>query len=435
MSQWSTICSDHFISGKPADLYDVNNPDWVPTLLMSSTERENPHCKNEDSARKRARYVRAHDRVGKKKRFEAAEQLLLLQNERLVSDATVNESEATEHDNTSEVEDEMKCYKLMVADYQRLLVENVNLRRRIDQLELNENFFRDKDYNVKYYTGLPAFITLMTIFNCVCKYIPHNSVSKISKFQKFVCVLIRLRLNSQVQDVANRFGISVSSMSSNFRSVLHVLYVRLKRFIKWPDREELRKTMPLSFRENFGLKVVCIVDCFEIFIERPSNLLARQKTWSNYKHMNTVKYLIGICPQGVVTFISFGWGGRTSDKYLTEHSTFLQNLLPADIVLADRGFDISESVGLMCAELKIPAFTRGQNQLSAVEVERTRKIAHSRVHVERVIGLVRNKFSILRSKLPIDFLINDADGIPPIDKMVTVCCALCNAGPSVVPFD
>ena len=41
--------------------------------------------------------------------------------------------------------------------------------------------------------------------------------------------------------------------------------------------------------------------CFEVFIERPSNLLARTCTWSSYKHHNTVKVFIGIAPQGIVS--------------------------------------------------------------------------------------------------------------------------------------
>ena len=36
-------------------------------------------------------------------------------------------------------------------------------------------------------------------------------------------------------------------------------------------------------------------------------------------------------------FISKGWSGRASDVYLTEHSSLLKNLLPGDVVLADRG--------------------------------------------------------------------------------------------------
>ena len=100
---------------------------------------------------------------------------------------------------------------------------------------------------------------------------------------------------------------------------------------------------------------MCIRDRF---IERPTNLLARAQTFSNYKHHNTIKILIGITPQGTVCFVSEALGGRTSDKYLTENCGFLENLLPGDMVMADQGSTICESVGLKQAKLVIRAFTK-----------------------------------------------------------------------------
>ena len=153
--------------------------------------------------------------------------------------------------------------------------------------------------------------------------------------------------------------------------------------------------MPECFHSSFGTKVAVIVDCFEIFLERPSNLQARTSTWSSYKHHNTVKVLLGITPQGVVSFVSDTWGGRVSDKYLTEHCGLLDHLLPGDVVLADRGSDISDSVAMMQARVYIPAFTKGKDQLSAMEVHETKTIANVRIYIERVIGSVRQKYSIL----------------------------------------
>ena len=70
--------------------------------------------------------------------------------------------------------------------------------------------------------------------------------------------------------------------------------------------------------------------------------------------------------------------------------------------MADRGFDISDTLGSVCAEVRIPAFTKGKNQLSPLDVESTRKLASNRIHVERVIGIVRDKstqFSVAQCRL------------------------------------
>ena len=52
-----------FLSGEPADLYDVNHPDWLPTLHMG-------HDKGTGSS-EAARYERAKEREQKKVAWEA----------------------------------------------------------------------------------------------------------------------------------------------------------------------------------------------------------------------------------------------------------------------------------------------------------------------------------------------------------------------------
>ena len=254
-------------------------------------------------------------------------------------------------------------------------------------------------------------------------------------FQEFVLTLIRLRLNLSLNNLAYRFDVSKSTASTVFLKWIDIMFIRMRPLIRWPDREQLWETTPLCFRKHFKTKVVIIVDCFEVFIGKPASLLARATIWSQCKHHNTVKFLIGISPQGVITFISKAWGGRVSDKYLTEHSGILNNLLPGDCVMADRGFDIAESTAMYCAEVKIPAFTKGKKQLSRIEVEQSRRIASVRIHIERVIGNVRNKYKILQSTLPLDYLMMRDNGFTTIDKITVVCCALTNLCDSVVPFD
>ena len=57
-------------------------------------------------------------------------------------------------------------------------------------------------------------------------------------------------------------------------------------------------------------------------------------------------------------------------------------------MLADCGLTIYESMMFQQAQLAIPAFNKGNDQLDPVDVKKTRGIANVRVHVERVIGLL-----------------------------------------------
>ena len=302
-----------------------------------------------------------------------------------------------------------------------------------DHKAFDQHEFANNEDIVNFYIGLPSFDILNAIFLQVS---PH--VSR----EEFALTLMKLKLDMPLKDLAFRFGVSLSTESRVFSSWMIALDVRLAPLVSWPDREDLWRTMPQCFQDSFGKKVTVIIDCFEVFINRPSGLYARAQTFSSYKNHNTVKVLIGIRPQGSISFVSKAWGGRTSDKFLTENCGILKNILPGDLVLADRGFTIQESLMFHQAQLAIPAFTRGKDQLDQVDVERTRGIANVRIHVERLIGLLRRKYSILSGILPIDFLICHPQGskeeaVPMIDRIISVCAALVNLHvcPGIVPLD
>ena len=112
--------------------------------------------------------------------------------------------------------------------------------------------------------------------------------------------------------------------------------------------------------------------------------------------------------------------------------------MPHDQILADRGFTLADDFAAACdAELITPPFTKGKRQLSAEEVERARKISSVRIHIERVIGLLKNRYTILKGTLPVRCVQNLRDeasnsAMSSCDKLVTVCAALVNLGESIV---
>ncbi len=198
-------------------------------------------------------------------------------------------------------------------------------------------------------------------------------------------MIMKLRLGLSNKDISLRFNVTETAISRILRNWLLVMAQTLKPIIKWPTRKAVQRKMTKCFKRKYS-QCRCIIDCTEIFIDRPNNLTARAQTWSNYKHHNTVKYLVGITPAGAISFLSPGWGGRVSDKEITSKSGFFELLEPKDEILADQGFLIREDLAAYGATLRIPQFTKGKKQLSAHEVDTSRRLSNVRIHVERVIG-------------------------------------------------
>ena len=105
-----------------------------------------------------------------------------------------------------------------------------------------------------------------------------------------------------------------------------------------------------------------------MFIEQSFDLCALAQVWSNYKHHSTIKFLIGITPQGMVSYLSRCAGRRISDKMIVEQSDLINYLLPRDIVIADRSFTCDDYDHMAYAEVKIPPFTKGKKQLEKFQV-------------------------------------------------------------------
>ena len=98
---------------------------------------------------------------------------------------------------------------------------------------------------------------------------------------------MRLRLGSSGVELGYHFAIHPSTVSRIFSDVIEMLSVRLKFLIMWPDRYMLRKTLPMDFRKHCPNCLV-IIDCFEVFIDRPSDALAQGQTYSKYMNTTTL---------------------------------------------------------------------------------------------------------------------------------------------------
>ena len=104
-------------------------------------------------------------------------------------------------------------------------------------------------------------------------------------------------------DLANRASISVQHLSRICITWFDFLHNIMGMFPIWPIRACIDETMPKCFREAYPTTRV-VIDCTEIFIEKACSVRSQSVTYSNYKHHNTAKGLVGITPAGAVSFLS-----------------------------------------------------------------------------------------------------------------------------------
>ena len=305
------------------------------------------------------------------------------------------------------------------------------------------------DKKVKFYTGIPtrkAFDTLYQLLLPKVRELKHwHGPSKVSSPLKhfstppkkagrhrkldgkdeFLLTLIKLRLGILNEDLGDRFNISATTVSKTLTTWFSFLSANLVPALLFnPPKEAVQLILPKSFKSIVYRNVRYIIDCTEIFIEKPKDLQLQALTWSDYKQHQTVKILVSILPTGFFNFVSKCWGGRTSDNHLTKNCGFLDIVEPYDSVMADRGFQIREDLLLRRADLHIPPGRCGTDQMSKRDVKKTQEIANHRIYVEMAIRRLKS-FRILKHELPLTLL-------SQIDDIVCICAALCNLYPQLV---
>lgn len=232
--------------------------------------------------------------------------------------------------------------------------------------------------------------------------------------------LKKIRLDDSFAILALHFGLSPSSVSRIFSRTIKILATLFQELIIWPTTPKIRAQLPISFRARYG-NVQSIIDCLEIQIEKPSNPIHQSMCWSEYKGCNTLKYLISCTPDGLVNYVSCGYGGRASDAIIIEDCGYLSRLRPGMSVMADRGFkNISHILQQMDCELIRPPSVFANVHSSREEVKQSKRIAALRIHIERVISRIR-EFQMLRMHAS-----TDHNHIPIIDNIIIVVCGLIN---------
>lgn len=241
---------------------------------------------------------------------------------------------------------------------------------------------------------------------------------------EFLLVLVKLRLNSPDFLLADMFGISRPHCGRILQSWIPFLAEKFGEFVFWIP---MNRRNPLPVRFGKYSKCLAIMDCFEIYTEKPSDMADAQSSWSDYKHNDTMKVLIAVTVSGTILHISEPWGGRVSDVKIVRKDNVLLSHLKADeagtFVLADKGFrGLTAFLPLKTDKMLVmPKSAIGGGQLTWKDHNENREKSNVRINVERVIGQLRC-FKILQHDFPMSRLYQLRD-------ILKICAGIVNLRP------
>lgn len=280
---------------------------------------------------------------------------------------------------------------------------------------LCELIFTDSALNS--FTGLSNFELLDVITEALRSVYGDQRSHRLTIKQRIVLLLTKLKCDLSYCTLSVLFGISSELCKKYVHEMLPILSRVLKSTIRFPDYLEIQKNMPKCF-ENFQ-NVRVVLDCTEVLVQKPKCLCCRIRFYSQYKSNNTVKFMTGVSPAGIITYISKPYGGRASDKTIFEQSDLILKLEGSrDAIMVDKGFLIDDICQNFKVKLIRPPFLRGKKQLNADEALLNAKISAARVHIERTNQRIKI-FKILGGKMQWSL-------VKKVEDIFTIACAITN---------
>ena len=155
---------------------------------------------------------------------------------------------------------------------------------------------------------------------------------------------MKLRQNYTNLHLAKLFLCSKTTISNivlTFIYVLHeLLFVDLKSHV--PSQLKNGISAPAAFADFPNCRM--IVDCTDIEVVILKRMDLQRLTNSTYRSMNSLKALVGVAPNGVITFVSKVCAGSTSVKHIVQKCGILNHFVAGNLILADKGFLIQNVV-------------------------------------------------------------------------------------------
>lgn len=285
--------------------------------------------------------------------------------------------------------------------------------------------FITSDSSLTTLTGLNSQLMLDNIVASVCLIYKDQRIHKLSIRERVILTFVKLKWNLSYSILAIFFGLTPTLCKTYLLRMIKLLSSVMKAFIEFPSMDEIRQNMPVCFEDFKDTQIV--LDCTEIYTQIPKCLCCRIRFYSHYKSAQTVKFMTGVSPAGLITFVSKPYGGRASDKIIFENSNLIEKLEENSSIMVDKGFLIDNICFEHNIKLYRPPFLRSKKQLDQNESHYNTKIAAARVHIERTNQRIKI-FNVLSGKLPWGL-------VHCVNDIFIIACAVTNLSAPILAND
>ncbi|XP_022102876.1 uncharacterized protein LOC110985813 [Acanthaster planci] len=296
-----------------------------------------------------------------------------------------------------------------------------------------DRFSTDPDL-ISFYTGFKDYKILRATFialqptaermiccslnYCNSNFLPANHQSfchgSLALIDQFFLFLVKLKQDPSDQDLAYRFGVSVSCVEQVILAWANYLYAVLGAMPIWSSRAQVNDTLPTVFKTLFH-KTRVILHSVVLRVEAGPGQKPHSVKNANCNEITSCKGLLGISPVGGVSFVSTLFATPISNKELTVRSLISRVLDPGDQVVVDEHFPIEKELQEVGAYLMIIPSRLKRKNLNTLYSEQKQCIEKLRSHVRCAIERA-NEYRILDNIIPLNIA----------SQLWTICCLLTN---------
>lgn len=203
--------------------------------------------------------------------------------------------------------------------------------------------------------------------------LPLQTLQPIDEFFLF---MVHLALGLEPLDLATLFHIKQFTANEIINTWANFLYLFLGSVGIWMSKDYAKAHLPEEFNKFPDTQVV--ISCIDVRCQTSSILLEENEMFTDFKPFCILKAMVGMTPNGVVTFVSKLYPKSISNRQLFIQSGIIPLLTSDMAIMVDKSFRVRD---LVQCKVHHPVFL---SKLQHVTVGRV-KPSRLRLHVEKTM--------------------------------------------------